>query len=172
MAAVVRRFAAAVVSDQHVPGVVVDELAKRGVRNVLVRPWTTQSRTSAFQSLRGRVSTERIEIADDSQLVAELLRVQTRFRGGAATIDVGRAGDSHGDLAVALALAVAELDASGVTRRRARFGRASGGGRIAQGSLGGDNDAEVISRIFNLAPGPRGNTRNIVVSWSVASTWT
>jgi hypothetical protein len=108
---------------------------------------------SAFQALRARIATERIELPNDEQLLAELVRLRTRFRVGAATVDVGRSGSSHGDLAIARAAGVYQLDASGMGRRRATIGRASGGGRIEHGSLGGDNDAEALSRIFNIAPG-------------------
>jgi hypothetical protein len=136
VAGVVRRFGAAVVSDQHVPGVVVDELAKRGVRGVRIRPWTSASRTEAMQTLRARIGTERIELAKDEQLVAELCRVVSRFRGGAPVVEVPRVGDSHGDLALALAAGVFELDRFGVTRSPARMPRPRGG-TLRRGSLAG-----------------------------------
>jgi hypothetical protein len=110
VAATAKRFRAAVVSDQHVPGVVVDELHKRGVHGVRIVPWTATSRTDAFQALRARVATERIELVQNEQLLAELRRVRTRFRAGSSIVEVPRIGDSHGDLAMALSLAVATLD--------------------------------------------------------------
>lgn len=110
VAAVAARFGASVISDQHLPGVVSDELRKRGVTRVKIVPWTATTRSEAFQALRARVATERISILDDEQLVAELLRVRTRFRAGASVVEIGRVGDSHGDLAVALAAGVKALD--------------------------------------------------------------
>jgi len=114
VAEIARRFRAGVVSDQHMPGVVIDELRKRGLQNVRVVPWTATTRTEAFQALRARVATERIELVDDDQLVQELLRVRNRFRAGSSVVEVPRVGDSHGDLAIALAAAVHALDRHGV----------------------------------------------------------
>ena len=91
VAAIARRFRATVISDQHLPGVVSDELRKRGVTSVRIVPWTAPLRSEAFQALRARVATERIEIANDDQLVAELLRVRTKFRAGASVVEIGAA---------------------------------------------------------------------------------
>jgi len=114
VAAIAKRFRALVVSDQHVPGVVVDELRQRGVMHVRVNPWTPQTKTEAFQALRARVSTSRISLANDDQLAGELARVRTRYRSGFAAVEVSRAGGGHSDLAVALAAGVLELDRYGV----------------------------------------------------------
>jgi hypothetical protein len=117
VAKVAQRFRAKVVSDQHVPGVVQDELQKRGVGYVGVRPWTGPALTEAFQSLRARVATERIELVDHEGLVAELARVRSRLRAGSSRVEIPRVAGSHGDLAMALALGVAELDRHGVADR-------------------------------------------------------
>ena len=114
VAAIAKRFRSEVVSDQHIPGVVLDELRNRDVPHVRIAPWTAASRTEAFQALRARIATERIELTADEQLVAELLRVRTRFRAGSSLVEVPRVGDSHGDLAVALAAGVHALDRHGV----------------------------------------------------------
>ena len=60
VASIARRFRATVVSDQHIPGVVVDELRKRDVYGVRIVPWTPTTKTEAFQALRARVATSRI----------------------------------------------------------------------------------------------------------------
>jgi hypothetical protein len=83
---------------------------------VKIVPWTSTTRSEAFQALRARVATERIELVNDEQLVAELLRVRTRFRAGASVVEIGRVGDSHGDLGLALAAAVLALDRRGSPR--------------------------------------------------------
>jgi hypothetical protein len=80
VAEVASRYRARVVVDQHLPGVVVDELAKHGV-SALVRAWSAESRTRAAQAVRARMLTRRIELPDDPQLVAELSRLRSRFRG-------------------------------------------------------------------------------------------
>lgn len=120
VAAIAKRFGAQVVSDQHVPGVVLDELRKRGVARVRIVPWTAATRTEAFQALRARVATERIDLVQDEQLVAELLRVRNRFRAGSSLVEVPRVGDSHGDLVMALAAGVFALDRHGVSVGPAR----------------------------------------------------
>src|SRR5262249_33440496 len=88
---------------------------------------------------------------DHPELIAELLRVRTRFRGGAAAIELPRVASSHGDLAIALAAAVQELDASGVTRVRARLSRPTGSGVVRQGSFAG-SDADRFAQLFNIPP--------------------
>jgi hypothetical protein len=110
VAVIAKRFHAGVVSDQHVPGVVVDELNKRGVPRVKIVPWSPTSKSEAFQSLRARIATERIEITSDEQLLSELRRVRTRYRSGSSVVEIARVGDSHGDLCLALAAGVALLD--------------------------------------------------------------
>jgi phage FluMu gp28-like protein len=85
----------------------------------------------AFRSLRSRVETERIEIPWNPVLVTELQRVRTKYSGGGQTVQIGRSGDSHGDLAVALALGVNELDDNSSGPRKARLSRPSGILRVA-----------------------------------------
>jgi hypothetical protein len=115
VAEIALRFRARVVSDQHVPGVTVDELRQRGVGHVTVRAWTAQEKTNAFQALRARVATGRIELAANDDLHRELLSVRNRFRGDqAAKVEVPRTSRGHGDLALALAAGVALLDQQGV----------------------------------------------------------
>ena len=56
-------------------------------------------------------------------LLAELARLRTRYRAGSSSVEVPRVGDSHGDVALAVAAAVYQLDRFGVGRSRARMGR-------------------------------------------------
>jgi phage terminase large subunit-like protein len=107
------RFRAGVVSDQHIPHVVVGELRERGITGVRVRPWTASSKGEAFQAVRARVATGRIEFPNDDQLLSELRRVRSRFKAGSSVVELGRSGDSHGDLASALASGVLELERHG-----------------------------------------------------------
>jgi hypothetical protein len=113
VAEIVSRYGARVVSDQHLPGTVVDELRKRGV-HASISTWTATSKTQAFQALRSRIYTQRIELYEDKQLLAELGRLRTNFRGGSAVVETPRVGDSHCDLATALAAAVWEFERHGV----------------------------------------------------------
>jgi hypothetical protein len=116
VAAVLGRFRIGhVVSDQHSPGMVTHALGKRGI-GVSVRSWTAVSRTEALQGLRARIYQRGIELYDPPgvPLVAEALRLRTRYRAGSSTVEVPRVGDSHGDVVLALAAAVASLDRGGV----------------------------------------------------------
>ena len=110
---VAARYQARVICDQHLPGVVVSEFAKRGI-HATVRPWTAETRTQAAQAVRARILTRRLELPDSPQLVAELSRLRTRYRAASATVEIPKVGDSHCDLAVALMAAVHEHDRHGV----------------------------------------------------------
>jgi len=102
------------VTDQHAPGLVVDELAKRGVR-VRVAAWTAASRTEILQALRARIYSRSIELYDPDgvPLLAELQRLRSRYKAGSSSVEVPKVGDSHGDVALALAAAVWEHDRRG-----------------------------------------------------------
>jgi hypothetical protein len=99
-------------SDQHDPGGVVHGLGERGL-HVAVKAWTAAEKTQSFQALRARVNRGAIELLDIEQLTTELLRVQTQYKAGSAGVITPRIGDSHSDLAIALAAAVWELDRYG-----------------------------------------------------------
>jgi phage terminase large subunit-like protein len=105
----------AVVTDQHLPAVVVEGLKRRGVSKVIVRTWTPQSQTDAFRALRARVYSGRVTLPQCEQLVSELCRLRTKLRAGQSQIEIPRSGGDHCDLAVALASAVHEIDSRGVT---------------------------------------------------------
>ena len=106
------RYRAKVVTDQHLPGAVVAGLSERGVR-AQVRSWTSASKTEAFKAVRARVYARQLELYQEPQLLAELQRLRVNYRPGSAEVVNPRSGDSHGDMAVALALAVHELDTYG-----------------------------------------------------------
>jgi hypothetical protein len=125
VASIAARYRARVVCDQHLPGTVVHEFSKHGVRAV-IRPWTAESRTQAAQAVRARIYTRRIELPDSPQLVAELARLRSKYRAGSATVEVPRVGDSHCDVAVALMAAVGELDRRGVGQPSARVSSPAG----------------------------------------------
>lgn len=154
VAAIAKRFRATVVSDQHVPGVILNELRKRGVVSVRIRPWTGPGRTDAFQAVRARVATGRIELTADEDLVAELRRARNRFRGGGSSaVEIGRVGGSHGDLALALVAAVAELDRHGVGGGKGRLfgptrGRPPRPTGMPGGMPGGDPTLDLLNNIF------------------------
>ena len=76
-------------------------------------PWTATSQTQAFQAVRARIYTNRLELPDDPQLVTELSLGQNREVPGRImpTIEIPKVGRSLTvNLAVALAAAVGELD--------------------------------------------------------------
>ena len=99
-----------VVTDQQAAAEVLEGLRARGVRRVDVRAWGTDSQTAAFRSLRARVYSEAITLPADEQLVSELCRVRAKLRSGSSQIELPHSGDSHCDMAVAVAAGVLELD--------------------------------------------------------------
>jgi len=105
---------APVLTDQHTPATVIEGLKARGVARVLVRPWTAQSQTESFRALRAHVYSGTISLPDAPDLVSELLRLTTRLQAGSSQVRIPRSGSSHCDMAVSVAMAVAELDRVGV----------------------------------------------------------
>jgi phage FluMu gp28-like protein len=67
----------------------------------------------AFKAVRTRVHDRSLELYDHLQLIAELCRLRVNYRPGSAEVVNPRTGVSHGDMAVAIALAVHEIDARG-----------------------------------------------------------
>ncbi len=112
VAALAKHYRARVVTDQHLPGQVVAGLAERGV-SATVRSWTPANKTQAFKHLRARIYGRSLELYRDEQLLNEIQRLRVNYRPGSAEVVNPRSGDSHGDMVVALALAVAELESGG-----------------------------------------------------------
>jgi len=107
VAAVCLRYGARVVTDQYAAPAIVDYLRRKGL-SVRTRPMTAATKTEAFSELRAVLNGGGIELYDGPTLIAELRRLRTRFAAGQASVVNPRVGGSHGDLAQALALAVAE----------------------------------------------------------------
>lgn len=68
-------------------------------------PTTAQSKSAMFSSLRQRIYDGALELYEQPDLLAELGRIETVTTPGAANVRIRRLGSSHGDIAVALALA-------------------------------------------------------------------
>jgi len=123
VAAVCKRYAVQrVVTDQYAARAVVDRLKRHGLF-VRVESMTAASKTAVFGELRARTYSQDLELYDHPDLLAELGRLRSRFTAGSASVVNPRVGGSHGDLAQALALAVAEqarIGAPSYGRRRRR----------------------------------------------------
>lgn len=80
---------------------------------VTVRPWAQSSgpvavgKFEAYADLRAKLYGGELELLDDPGLRSELAALQLRASGGAWRVSSPRRAGSHGDLASALALAVA-----------------------------------------------------------------
>ena len=111
-AAVALRFSARVVTDQFAGAMVAERLQSRGV-SVSVRPWAQSTgpvatgKFEAYADMRTRLYGGELELLDDPELRSELAGLQLRASGGAWRVTSPRRAGSHGDLASALALAVA-----------------------------------------------------------------
>jgi Terminase large subunit, T4likevirus-type, N-terminal len=100
------------VCDQFMAPAIVDYFGQRGIY-VDAIPMTATSKTLAYQELRERLNLGQLELYEHPDLLAQLRRLKTRYRAGAASVVNPRVGGSHGDLAQALAIAVYALRGSG-----------------------------------------------------------
>ena len=94
-----------VVTDQYAAPAVIDRLQDAGFIVEAVH-LSAQNKTAAFAELRARLYDGTFELYQHEGLVAELRRLRTRFTVGQAAVENPRVGGSHGDQAMALALAV------------------------------------------------------------------
>jgi len=100
------------VCDQFMAPAIVDYFGHRGIY-VDPIPMTAASKTLSYQELRERLNLGQLELYDHPDLLAQLRRLRTRYRAGAAAVVNPRVGGSHGDLAQALAIAVFAMRGSG-----------------------------------------------------------
>jgi hypothetical protein len=109
-------YGATGVTDQFAAEAVINYLRRLGV-TVRKHSMSATTKTDVFGELRARLYDRSLGLPNYPPLVAEVRRLQTRFRSGSAGVVNPRVGSSHGDMVQALALAVFEhrLD-SGVTR--------------------------------------------------------
>jgi len=115
------RFGARVVTDQFAATPIVDYLRRRGL-NVQTRPMTAVSKSEVFAALRARLTAGTLDLYDHPDLLNELRRLRTKYAAGHAAVVNPRVGGSHGDLAQAAALAVAELRGAGASGDGAHVG--------------------------------------------------
>jgi hypothetical protein len=94
--------------DQFSAQAAVEHLQRRGL-SPTVAPTTAASKSEMFASLKTRLYAGALEFYDQPDLLAELRRVETVTTPGQASVRIRRLGASHGDLAVAVALAVSKL---------------------------------------------------------------
>lgn len=121
-----RRYRAQAVTDQHAAPAIAARLRRAGVV-VRTQAMTAASKTDAFSELRQRLYAGELELYGEPQLLAELRRLRTRYASGRAAVVNPHSGDSHGDQAQALALAVwAHRRWSVVERAESRGGERDG----------------------------------------------
>jgi hypothetical protein len=70
---------------------------------------TLPSKTAVYTALKAKLYAGDLELRDHPDLIAELERIEVAYSAGTQSIRIPRVGGSHGDLAQACALAVAEL---------------------------------------------------------------
>jgi hypothetical protein len=91
---------------------IVDYFGQRGIYVDAIQMSAT-SKTLAYQELRERLNLGQLELYDHPDLLAQLRRLKTRYRAGAAAVVNPRVRGSHGDLAQALAIATFAMRGSG-----------------------------------------------------------
>jgi hypothetical protein len=104
-----RRFGVRhVVVDQHASVPVREHLQRAGVW-AEQRTATASSRTAIFSCAKALLYSRRLELYRHEELLDELSRLEVSYAAGGAHIHIPRARGSHGDMAVAVAMAAAEL---------------------------------------------------------------
>lgn len=113
VAAVCLRYGARCISDQYMAAAVIDRLRGHGL-SVRTVAMTAATKTDAFLELKARLYTGTLELYEETTLLGELRRLRTRYTAGQSSVVNPRVGGSHGDMAQALALAIAEHDRWGL----------------------------------------------------------
>ena len=148
IAALVKPYGPVVVTDQFCARAIVDRLRSEGLF-VKVVPMTAATKTAAFGELRARLNLGTLDLYDERALLAQLRRLRTRYAAGSATVDNPRVKGSHGDLAQALAIAVAEHDRWG-TRSGVHVQASSGGDSFGGGAFATERDPAGLGSIRDL----------------------
>lgn len=97
-----------VVVDQHASVPVREFLQRQGLL-AEERTASQASKSQVFQTLKALLYSGRIELYPHAELIAELARLEVNYQAGGGSVRTPRLGGSHCDLAVAVALACAEL---------------------------------------------------------------
>jgi len=105
VAEVCKFYGAPAVTDQFSAPAVVERLREYGVV-VRTEAMTATSKSLAYSEVRQRLAAGELELYQQPDLLVELRRLRSRFAAGHATVVNPRVGDSHGDVAQALAQAV------------------------------------------------------------------
>jgi hypothetical protein len=105
-------YGARCVTDQFAAPAILDRLRQHGL-SVRTVPMTAKSKTDVFLELRARLNLGSLELYDHPDLLAELRRLRSKFTAGSAQVVNPRVGGSHGDIAQALAMAVAQSKGTG-----------------------------------------------------------
>jgi hypothetical protein len=108
--------------DHGVHRIVVDQFCSVPVREFLrgrgvfaeERTMSATSKTAIFGALKSRLYSGGLELYGHAELLSELGRVEAHYGTGGGTIRLPRTGNSHCDMAMAVAMAVAEF--AGVSR--------------------------------------------------------
>jgi phage terminase large subunit-like protein len=105
-----------VVTDNYMAQTVHEALRRRGfiVESLVL---TTGTKLEMFSGLKARLTSGTLELYDQPTMLAELRRLRSSFRGGARQVETPRLQGTHCDLAIALGLAVHELDRHGPAGR-------------------------------------------------------
>lgn len=107
VAEIAHYYGAKGVTDQYAAEAVINFLRRLGI-NVRKHSMSATTKTDTFGELRARLYDKSLTLPNLPPLLAEVRRLQTRFRAGSAAVINPRVGNSHGDMAQALALAVYE----------------------------------------------------------------
>jgi hypothetical protein len=91
-------------TDQFAAEPIREALSKRGI-HADYQPWTNQSKSDAFASLKVALNTRIVELPNDSGLIEELCQIEARPTPGGFT-KIAAAGSGHDDRAVAVAALV------------------------------------------------------------------
>jgi hypothetical protein len=106
-----------VVSDQYAVVPLADGLRRRGV-HLQAQPLTNELKADIYGSIKRSLNLGQVELLDDPQLVAELIRLEVRPTPSGKP-RIGAAGSGHDDRAMVVATVVHALSSRGISPERA-----------------------------------------------------
>lgn len=131
-------------TDQHMAQQTIGWLSRNGIHCRLLT-MTASSKSAIFSELRASLYAKRLAVPAEPDLLGELRRLRSHYSAGSASVRTPRVGNSHCDIAQALAMAVYAKRGSDGNKGGGRTGTVQLSERLTggRGAKGGGSTAQV-----------------------------